>query len=446
MGITIQGERLKHAVVNPSYRVAVQARLRVGPTARFITVPATVPVPGVSVMVQGGVAGPALELVLQEASIPTPARATLPDDFYYTVVSCGGCRARPGVYCETCVYKGFVRKGKRKGGARWKNPKERHDSEISALEAAARSAVALARYGRAYGETLSAELGGVETGARPPQRGRGAVISALQRGSLAQTLGVLFNNKSAPFMRVLRASPPLYAALDPAASALVVLGAAYADTLSAELGGIETGARPPLKGRGAVNSALQRGSLAQALGVLFSNKPAHFMRVLRASPPLYAALDPAASALVVLGAAYADTLSAELGGVETGARPPEKGRGAFYSALQRGSLAAGLAKLIFVKPAHFMRVLRASPPLYAALDPASSALVVLGAAYADTLSAELGGVETGARPKQMGRGAVNSALQRGSLAQALGVLIYVKPAHFMRVLRASPQLYSSPLE
>ena len=110
---------------------------------------------------------------------------------------------------------------------------------------------------------------------------------APQRGSLAQVLGKQFDNKSALFVRVLHASPPLYYDLDPAASALAVFGDVYADTASAELGGVETGARPPLLGRGAVRTAPQRGSLAQWLGVQFSNKSATFVRVLGASPPLY---------------------------------------------------------------------------------------------------------------------------------------------------------------
>ncbi len=172
---------------------AVALAHAVDPAARFISVPAEVPMPGVSVVVLGGVAGAPLVL-LQEASFPSPVPAALPGDFRYTVVSCDGSRARPDKYCEECAYKGFVRKGTGTGGARWRDPKEHR--EISALEAAARSAAALAQYGRVYMDTVStqlntvsAELGGVETGARPKQMGRGAVTSSPQRGSMAQALG-----------------------------------------------------------------------------------------------------------------------------------------------------------------------------------------------------------------------------------------------------------------
>jgi hypothetical protein len=364
MGITIQGERLKHAVVNPSYRVAVQARLRVGPTARFITVPATVPVPGVSVMVQRGVAGPALKLVLQEASIPTPVRAALPADFRYAVESCAWCRARPGVYCEVCVYKGFVRKGTRRGGARWRNPKERRVR--SALELAARATKPLALYGRVFADAMSVGLGGVGTGARPPPaRGRGATSSAKQPGSLAQSLGVLFGNVLVS--RVLRAAP-LYPVANPSASALASYGTARADAVSAGLGGVWTGVRPPLTlGRGATSLAKQPGSSAQALGLLFSTRPDFFTRVLRAAP-LFPVADPSASALASYGTARADAVSAGLGGVGTGARPPPtRGRGARGSAKQPGSLAQALGKLFEKRPDFFTRVLRAAP-LYPAQE------------------------------------------------------------------------------
>jgi hypothetical protein len=261
---------------------------------------------------------------------------------------------------------------------------------------------------------------------------------------LAQAQGNQFSGKYAHFIRLLRASPPLFAYLDPAASALAVFGDVYADTASAELGGVKTGARPPCMGRGTTVLAPQRGSLAQVLGYKFVNKPALFVRVLHASPPLYYDLDPAASALAVFGDVYADTASAELGGVETGARPPSYGRGARQAALQLGSLAQAMGVHFCVKRQHFMRVLHASPPLFAYLDPAASALAVLGPVYADTVSAELGGVEKGTRPQMFGRGARQAGPQRGSLAQWLGVQFSNKSAPFVRVLGASPPLYSSP--